>query len=295
MKDYFIDILENRTMNAIEYLKLNHTKDTVISKGIVIAKYCILDNNHKHGAIIPCNLLNIVYSGTKIIHTSEGDIKINAGEGFFITKGEYVMSEVIGDEEYSCLLIFFDDILSAKLFSELTFKNANNNLYENKNFLKIKLNPFIKNSADAILLFLKDRPLFTDELLMLKLKELMLLLLGSDYKESFIRLFKSSISNKVDLKSFMEDNFDKELTIEELAKLSGRSLSAFKREFRLVFNEAPMRWIHKKRLLRGKFLIEKLGFDIGLTARSVGFKTHSHFSRLYKEMFGIPPSLSNKK
>ena len=92
----------------------------------------------------------------------------------------------------------------------------------------------------------------------------------------------------------METNFEKDLTLEEFAKLSGRSLSGFKNEFKSIFGETPMQWILKKRVEKGIFLIQELRYDVGTAALSVGFKTHAHFSRVYKKQFNTNPSLIDK-
>ncbi|WP_024954706.1 AraC family transcriptional regulator [Sulfurospirillum arcachonense] len=281
-------------MNAIEYLKNHHANDTIISKGITLAKFCTLETTYKNTSIIPCNLLNIVYKGTKVLHTKDGDVEIKAGEAFLITKGEYVMSEVVGDEEYMCLLIFFEQQLTKQLISELPFKFNSNKIHNTQNLLKFKVDSFLQNSVDSLKLYLDNKPTFTDELLTLKLKELMLLLLGSKARQNIIRFFQTSILDKSDLKSFMENNYEKDLTIAEYAKLSGRSLSAFKNEFKAIYKETPMKWILKKRLEKGKFLIQELGYEVGLAAHTVGFKTHAHFTRLYTKEFGNNPSFIDK-
>ena len=281
-------------MNAIEYIKEHHCKDSIITKDIVLAKFCALENNYKHSFVIPCNLLNIVYSGTKILHTVDGDIEVQAGEAFFITKGEYVMSEVVGKTEYKCLLIFFDHHLMRKLISELPFKLNTNKNIDTKNIFKFPVDAFLQNTADTLKLYLEDKPRFTEELISLKLKELILLILGTDSKENFISFCQNLIFDKSDLKSFMETNFEKDLTLEEFANLSGRSLSGFKSEFKSIFEETPMQWILKKRVEKGKFLIHQLGYDVGTAALSVGFKTHAHFSRVYKKQFNSSPSFIDK-
>lgn len=277
-------------MNAIEYLKRHHSNDTIITKDITLAKFCTVQNNYKHKFIIPCNLLNVVYSGKKILHTANGDIEVKAGEAFFMTKGEYMMSEVIGEEDYECLLIFFDHHTTRKLISELPFKLNINNSKETKNIFKFEMNSFLQNSADSFKLYLENQPKFSDELISLKLKELMLLVLGTSVKDNFISFCQNLILDKSDLKSFMESNFEKDLSLEEFAKLSGRSLSGFKSEFKSIFDETPMQWILKKRVEKGRFLIQELGYDVGTAALSVGFKTHSHFTRIYKKQFNAVPS-----
>lgn len=281
-------------MNAIEYIKEHHSKDSIITKDIVLVKFCTLENNYKHSFVIPCNLVNIVYSGTKILHTVDGDIEVQAGEALFLTKGEYVMSEVIGESEYKCLLIFFDHHLMRKLISELPFKLNTNKSINTKNIFKFSIDAFLQNTADTLKLYLEDKPKFTEELITLKLKELILLILGTNSKENFISFCQNLIFDKSDLKSFMEANFEKDLTLEEFAKLSGRSLSGFKNEFKSIFGETPMQWILKKRVEKGKFLIQQLGYDVGTAALSVGFKTHAHFSRVYKKQFNVNPSFIDK-
>lgn len=281
-------------MNTLEYIKEEHSKDCIVTKDIVLAKFCSLQNNYKHSSIISSNLLNIVYRGTKILHTVDGDIEIKAGEAFFITKGEYIVSEVIGEEDYECLLVFFDHDLTRKLISELPFKLNFNKSADTKNLFKFEVDSYFQNTANTLKFYLEDKPKFSDELISLKLKELILLILGSESKDNFISFCQNLTLDKSDLKSFMESNFEKDLSINEFAKLSGRSLSGFKSEFKSIFEETPMQWILKKRVEKGKFLIHELGYDVGTAALSVGFKTHAHFSRVYKKQFNKKPSLTDK-
>ena len=120
------------------------------------------------------------------------------------------------------------------------------------------------------------------------------LILGSDLKDKFINFCQNLTLDKTDLKSFMENNFEKNLTLEEYAKLSGRSLSGFKNEFKNISNDTPMQWIQKKRLEKADFLINELSYDIGTAALEVGFKTHAHFTRVYKKHYNKTPSFTDK-
>lgn len=281
-------------MNAIKYLKQNHYNDTIITKDITLAKFCIVKSTYKHTFEIPCNLLNIVYSGKKILHTKNGDIEVKAGEAFFLTKGEYVMSEVVGEEDYTCFLIFFEHFLMKELVSNLPFALNNKQVISNKNIFKFQMNELFKNSIENLKFYLEKKLKFGDELIELKLKELIFLVLSSNSKDDFIGFCQNLTLDKNDLKSFMENSFEQDLSIEEFAILSGRSLSSFKSEFKSIFNETPMKWILKKRVEKGKFLIQELGYDVGVAALNVGFKTHSHFTRVYKQYYNKTPNLRDK-
>lgn len=281
-------------MDVLEYVKLNLKNESIISDDIVLARFCTVKNNYKHSSYVSSNLLNIVYKGKKILHTQDGNIEIKAGEAFFITKGEYIMSEVIGEDDYECLLIFFDHEKARKLISDLPFKLNNNNLNQTQNIFKFELIEPLQNTIDTLKTYLEDKPKFSDELINLKLKELIFLVLGSNMKDNFVRFCQNLTLNKTDLKSFMENNFEKNLSIEEYAKLSGRSLSGFKNEFKNIFEETPMQWVLKKRVEKADFLIHELGYDVGAAAIDVGFKTHAHFTRVYKKHYNKIPSLTDK-
>lgn len=280
-------------MDALEYVKENLKDEAIISDEIVLAKFCTVENNYKHSSIISGNLLNIVYKGKKILHTKDGNIEVKAGEAFFITKGEYIMSEVIGEEDYECLLIFFDHDKARKLISELPFKLHNKNK-DTQNIFKFDLEAKIQGTIDTLITYLEDRSSFSDELITLKLKELMFLILGTSLKDNFISFCQNLTLDKADLKSFMENNYERNLSIEEFSKLSGRSLSAFKNEFKTIFKTTPMQWLLQKRVEKARFLIHELGYDVGTAALDVGFKTHAHFSRVYKKHYNEQPSLRDK-
>ena len=80
--------------------------------------------------------------------------------------------------------------------------------------------------------------------------------------------------------------------VEEFAHYTGRSLSSFKKDFSLIFNNTPSRWIVKKRLEEAKFLMDKYGEKPADVYLKVGFKNLSHFSTAFKKEFGFPPSMA---
>jgi AraC family transcriptional regulator, exoenzyme S synthesis regulatory protein ExsA len=69
--------------------------------------------------------------------------------------------------------------------------------------------------------------------------------------------------------------------------LSNRSLSAFKREFQKQFNTTPGKWLLEKRLNHAMNLLSNMAKTVGEAAFESGFENSSHFSRSFKERFGI--------
>ena len=129
-------------------------------------------------------------------------------------------------------------------------------------------------------------------LLELKFKELILTIADNPGNAELLSYFCSLVHEPrpVALQRLMMDNFKFNLKLEEFARLSNRSLSAFKRDFQQVFQTTPGKWLLEKRLNHAKHLLGNTQTTIGDTAFESGFKTISHFSRAFKEKFGFPPS-----
>lgn len=95
---------------------------------------------------------------------------------------------------------------------------------------------------------------------------------------------------KVDIGRYMEANFTNDLDLEGFAHYTGRSLSAFKKDFEDVFHTSPGRWIVKRRLREAKRLMEDEGEKPKEAYMHVGFKNLSHFSTAFKREYGVPPT-----
>ena len=109
--------------------------------------------------------------------------------------------------------------------------------------------------------------------------------------KSLAAIFKAyTLAERVDLVDFMQYHFLHNKTIDELAKESGRSLSTFHREFKLIFNETPHRWIMKNRLEYAKNLLMTTNKKVSEIYNIAGFKDLTHFGKVFKRRYGLSPS-----
>ncbi|SFM63421.1 transcriptional regulator [Chitinophaga sp. YR627] len=123
----------------------------------------------------------------------------------------------------------------------------------------------------------------------LKYEELLLILLRSNPELSGL-LFNFSIPQKINLEGFMNRNFKFNISLERFAFLTGRSISAFKRDFKAIYNETPGRWLTKRRLEEAYFLIRKQQQKPSDIYLDLGFESLSHFSYAFKKEFGVVPT-----
>jgi AraC-like DNA-binding protein len=103
-------------------------------------------------------------------------------------------------------------------------------------------------------------------------------------------LFDFGKPEKIDLEAFMNRNYKFNASIERFAYLTGRSRSAFKRDFRELFQDTPSRWLIRKRLKEAYFLITKKQQKPSAFYLDLGFEDLSHFSYAFKKTFGLTPT-----
>jgi AraC-like DNA-binding protein len=93
-----------------------------------------------------------------------------------------------------------------------------------------------------------------EKLVQFKKEEALWVLLQTD-AAFFKCLFDFSDPWKVDLETFMEEHYKNNLTVEQLANFTARSISSFKRDFKKQFSTTPQRWITRRRLQEAYKLI----------------------------------------
>ena len=155
--------------------------------------------------------------------------------------------------------------------------------------LKLPASPGLESLFTSLVPYLESGSELSGEFAWMKRREGLLLLLEAD-PSFYASLFDFSHLWKVDLMSFMEENYKDDLSLKEMAFFTGRSLSSFKRDFGKVSDLSPERWITKRRLEEAHRLLSERPRKIAEVMEESGFKDPASFSRAYKRQFGYSPS-----
>lgn len=147
---------------------------------------------------------------------------------------------------------------------------------------------FIKAYFDSLVPYFNTDVPLTPELADLKTNEAIALLLRNKGLENL--LFDFGDPYKIDLEAFMNLHYSYHISIAQFARLTGRSLATFKRDFKKTFHTTPERWLLQKRLERAHYLIAKKSQPPSTVYLEVGFENLSHFSTSFKKQFGYNPS-----
>ena len=82
-----------------------------------------------------------------------------------------------------------------------------------------------------------------------------------------------------------------DMSIEELASISHRSLTSFKKEFRRHFMMPPHRWFIRQRLMQSRLLLISTSKSISEIGNECTFPNTSHFIKLFKKEYGMTPAI----
>ena len=223
-------------------------------------------------------------SATQTIHVRKGNI-------VFIRRGYYVMQETI-DTNYRSLVFFFNEKLLKEFVGQHLglFENTLLRNEENSTLLVFETTESLEKFTESIFPYFTLETQYLNHFLGLKLQELLLHILEIDISGQFKSiLFSLYKGEKVDLEYLMKSYYLKLLSLEELSRLSGRSLSAFKRDFQEKFNTSPALWIKNKRLEYAGLQLENTDKNVSEISMEIGYESISHFIKAFKEKFGKTP------
>lgn len=153
-------------------------------------------------------------------------------------------------------------------------------------------NDFLIEKYIEGLLFYFDNPTMVDEdILVLKLKEIILLLSKTKNGEAIQQILSQLFSpTSYAFKQMIEDNIFTNKSIQELADLTHLSLSSFRREFDRIYNDTPVNFFRNRKLEKAAELLTISNERITDIALDCGFSDLANFSKSFQEKFKSSPS-----
>lgn len=149
---------------------------------------------------------------------------------------------------------------------------------------------------ESIDFYFKNPDLVNDDLLKLKLKELILLFLQTEDGGNILSLFSHLFTpREANLKEVIQAHLYSNISVNNLAVLTNQSLSAFKRNFEIHFNDTPANYLKDKKLSKSKDLLSSTDLTISQICYDVGFNDTSHFTKIFKDKYNVTPTVFRKK
>ncbi len=89
--------------------------------------------------------------------------------------------------------------------------------------------------------------------------------------------------------SFIEQNFQNDISVEDIASCCGLNRSYFGKIFRENTGKSPQEFLISYRMVKATELLKLTRLSVGDIGNAVGYPNQLHFSRAFKNVYGISP------
>ena len=267
----------------------DYTASSLVLDGGSVIDQCIATAGDKGTFFLEQHLLYVVLGGEVRLTCGKQTCVIRKNEMVLLRRAHSVSYEKQGDKQTglfeSLLFAITDELISDFLTQQhITIPQMTEEL-------GVKVSPM---SERLVASYFNDPSQTNPGLLRLKVMELLYNVMDCS-KNIFRQMLQLRHPVKTDIHRVVEENYTSPISLEELAYLSGRSLSSFKRDFQSIYGETPAKWIREKRLSKARQMLQASQMSVADVAYSLGFENPTHFSRIFKQQYGISPSsLANR-
>ena len=223
-------------------------------------------------------------TGTLMADNAKGETQtysIKSGQGFLVFPGQ--ITTYIADQNLPWEYVWIEfDGLRVKEALDLTELSVNTPVYHSHSK---DLREQLMNEMLYIVHHAKESPfhlighlyLFLDYLTQsAKSKKLVQSSKMSDY------YIKEAIN-------YIEQNFQNNITIEDIAAVCGINRSYFGKIFRNSIGRSPQEFLMNYRMVKATELLKLTSLSIAEIGSAVGYENQLHFSRAFKTIYGISP------
>jgi AraC-like DNA-binding protein len=89
--------------------------------------------------------------------------------------------------------------------------------------------------------------------------------------------------------SYIEHNFQNDISVEDIAAVCGLNRSYFGKIFKDATGKSPQEFLMNYRMIKATELLKLTDFPVKSISSAVGYDNQMHFSRAFKNIYGISP------
>lgn len=89
--------------------------------------------------------------------------------------------------------------------------------------------------------------------------------------------------------AFIEQNFQNDISVEDIASVCGLNRSYFGKIFRDAVGKSPQEFLMNYRMIKATELLKLTTLSVGDVGNAVGYPNPLHFSRAFKGVYGVSP------
>lgn len=235
-----------------------------------------------------------VVNGQSRLYGPKESMNLSTSEGVVMKCGSYLNSwfSQEGEDANEAIAVHFYPEVLKMVFDDQIPEFLSASKRKNRAAIQpVQVDEMIEKYIESILFYFQNPSLATEELVKLKVKELILLLVNTDSSHQIRSILQDLFNpDQYEFKEIIHAHLFDNLSLQDLAVLTGLSLSSFKRKFSKVFNSSPVKYINTRRLEKAQRLLETTDLRVSEICFDCGFNDHGYFTRLFVSKYGSSPS-----
>ena len=98
-----------------------------------------------------------------------------------------------------------------------------------------------------------------------------------------------------DIRDIMRSHFAPDLTVDDYARISGRPIASFRRDFKRLYGMPPGQWLFHEKMHRAANLLSSEDITVTEVALRLGYQSTSHFIERFRAHFGETPGQHKRR
>lgn len=226
-------------------------------------------------------LFHYVISGKGLLLANEQEYTIEGGHGFLIAPGQVTTYRADEQEPWEYAWIEFDGLRAHEALN-LAGISGQNPVYSPAStkagqLLQEQMLFLVNHSQDSPMRQIGYGFLFLDQLVQSS---------ASHQAQSPRRLRDFYMKEAL---SFIEQHYSEDISIEDISSFCGLNRSYFSKVFRDTMGESPQGFLLHYRMARAAQLLTESRLPISTISTMVSYPNQLHFSRAFKNVYGISP------
>lgn len=231
-------------------------------------------------------LFHYINSGTGILmaddsHGVTQTYHIRSGQGFLVFPNQ--ITTYIADSEHPWEYTWLEfDGLRVKEALDITTLSPSSPVYHTnlpsmRNTLSDEMSYIVHHSDQSPFHLIGHLYLFLDSLIQ------------SCRKSTPVQSSKMSDYYIKEAITYIEHNYQNNISIEDIAKIVGVNRSYFGKIFHNAIGKSPQEFLIHYRMIKATELLKLTSLSIADIGKAVGYENQLHFSRAFKNIYGVSP------
>jgi len=237
------------------------------------------------------NYLVYTVGGQQLLQSPEQSLLLQEGDLVLLRKDNYY-GEQYDNTPWEVLVCCIPDYYLKRLYRECRQQVPADILppLMKESILHLCTNDTTKAFFFSLMPYFGQQAPVPENLLELKFRELVYIILSNIDNINLLSWVNGLCDEALpSLSEMMENNYIFNLSLAEYAKICRRSLTVFKKEFAAIYATTPGKWLLVKRLNYARLLLQISRKRINEIVTESGFESTTHFSRAFKQRFGLSP------